>query len=359
MTVRAQATAEGPAAPTRDGEPTLAAKLRFLRSPRAWGGAPVTIESVETHMSWVFLGPERVLKLKKPVRNAYLDFSTPARREQNCRAEVRLNRRLAPDVYVGVAALVVDSNGALAIAPAREIPAGTRVADWLVVMRRLPAGRMLDRAIAAGTATPADIDRVAGLLTAFYRAQPAERVAPPDFIARFAREQRFDRDVLTRPELALDGGPAMVALDRADRALATLREPLGARAAGGFVVEGHGDLRPEHVCLNSPPVVIDCLEFDRSLRLVDPFEELAFLDLECALAGAPWIGPQLHARFVAMLGEPPAAVLCFYTAHKALLRARLALAHLLEPVVRERDKWVPLARRYVDAALQAVEGIGA
>ena len=81
-----------------------------------------------------------------------------------------------------------------------------------------------------------------------------------------------------------------------------------ARAAGGHVVDGHGDLRPEHVCLQQPPVVIDALEFNAALRAVDPFDELAFLVLECEIAGASWIGPRLLASCAAALrSAPPAA----------------------------------------------------
>jgi len=146
----------------------LAEKVRFLSGAGACEeGLPP--RAVETHMSWVFLCSGRVLKLKKPVRYDFLDFSSLAARRFNCREEVRLNRRLAPDVYLGVAPLTQRSDGqfevgpidpmdAAAAAPTAD-PEGT--ADWLVVMRRLPAARMLDSALAAGTCTAADIDRLA------------------------------------------------------------------------------------------------------------------------------------------------------------------------------------------------------
>lgn len=359
MTAAASTLTDARPTATPAGEVTLVAKRRFLVSPPAWSDAPGPIETIETHMSCVFLGPDHVLKLKKPIRTAYLDFSTLARREWNCREEVRLNRRLAPHVYLGVVALVAHAGGSLALVDERSVPAGARIVDWLVSMRRLPAEHMLDRAIARAAVTSGDIDRVADRLTAFYLGLPPEDIAPETFVARFAREQRYSRDVLSRAELALDGGPAMCALDRVDRALGALRPELTARAAGGRVIEGHGDLRPEHVCLNAPPVVIDCLEFDRSLRLVDPFEEIEFLGLECALTGAAWIGERLRKRCAAALGTPAPELLRFYTAHRALVRARLALAHLLEPEPRDGGKWAPLAHRYVGAALAAVGGLGA
>jgi len=119
-------------------------------------------------------------------------------------------------------------------------------------------------------------------------------------------------------------------------------------------VEGHGDLRPEHVCLSDPPVIIDCLEFSRELRLVDPFDELSFLSMECAVLGARWIGPALIDLCATSLGDrPPDETLAFYTAYGASFRARQALAHLLEPAPRTPEKWIPLARAYLDEAERA------
>ena len=151
---------------------------------------------------------------------------------------------------------------------------------------------------------------------------------------------------------------AAAALDALDAALARHAPLLLARAAGGHVVDGHGDLRPEHVCLQQPPVVIDALEFNAALRAVDPFDELAFLVLECEIAGASWIGPRLLASCAAALrSAPPAALLQLYTAYRAQLRARLALAHLLEPQPRTPLKWAPLAERYLQRSLAALERV--
>jgi aminoglycoside phosphotransferase family enzyme len=106
-------------------------------------------------------------------------------------------------------------------------------------------------------------------------------------------------------------------------------------------------------------VVIDCLEFDASLRQVDPFDEIAFLGLECEMAGAPWILPQLVVGCAAALGDaPPAPLMSLYTAHRALLRARFAAAHLLDAAPRTPHRWLPLARRYIaraEVALDALE----
>src|SRR5690606_7899537 len=99
----------------------------------------------------------------------------------------------------------------------------------------------------------------------------------------------------------------------------------------GSIVDGHGDLRPEHVCLTDPIVIFDCLEFNRDLRLVDPYDEMAFLGMECAHLNAPWVGAALIGRASRIMGNTvPRDLLGVYTALHAVLRARLSLAHLLD-----------------------------
>jgi len=335
------------------------ARLQFLQSPAAHhghAGAVTAVETVETHMSWVFLAGEHVLKMKKPVRYPFLDFSTLAAREHDCREELRLNARLAPGVYLGLMALQQQSGG-LALVPESALPAPGRTVDWLVLMRRLPAARMLDRMIASGGATPGQIDALARVLADFYRRAQTAGVTPAEHLARLQREQAVNRQMLLHPTCGLPG--AANALDALDTALAQHAPLLMARAAGGHVVDGHGDLRPEHVCLQQPPVVIDALEFNAALRAVDPFDELAFLGLECEMAGAAWIGPRLLTACAAALGNaPPTALLHLYTAYRAQLRARLALAHLLEPQPRTPLKWPPLAQRYLQRSVAALEQAG-
>lgn len=337
--------------------PGLDDKLRFLAAAAAAACPSHPTPPVETHMSWVFFAGDEVLKLKKPVRHAFLDFSTTAAREVSCREELRLNRRLAPGVYLGLAALLW-RDGAFALATEEALPPSARPVDWLVRMKRLPEAQMLDRRIARGEATPDDVDALAAVLCGFYRGLPPLALAPGEYPARLRHEQGVNREVLLHPGFGLP--QAAAALDRLDAALQRGAGLLEARAAQGRLVEGHGDLRPEHVCLRRPPVVIDALEFNARLREVDPFDELCFLGLECAVAGAPWIGPRLVGACAAALGDaPPAALLALYTAHRALLRARLALAHLLDPQPRLPEKWPPAARRYLGRAHEALDALDA
>lgn len=325
-------------------------KVRFLSGPAAYGEAGASVEVVETHMSFVFLTPRRAYKIKKPVRYPFLDYSTLAAREADCRAELTLNRRLAPNVYLDVAPLALSPDGSLALGGEGE------TVEWVVVMRRLPAERMLDRLLAEGALRAEEVERIAVALARFYRRAAHPAIAPAAYVARLVEEQAFNRRVLTARRFAIDHGRAPAILDRMDAALRAHSDWLAARAAEGRLVDGHGDLRPEHVCLEGEVAIFDCLEFSAELRKVDPVDELAYLGIECALLGAAWLGPALLERVMNALGaEPPAPLFHLHASRRAVLRARLALAHLLDPAPRQPARWEPLAARYLGLAEQALD----
>ena len=321
--------------------------LRMLRSPQTYGLAAGELAWSETHMSWLFFTPTQVLKLKKPVRTRYLDHSTLARREFDCREELRLNARLAPGVYQGLSALVQTPAG-LRLAAEEAMPPGEPV-DWLVRMQRLPPAAQLSGRLARNEVGAPQIDALGDLLARFYRAAPACAVVPAAYLAHLQAEQRINREVLLDPRWGPSG--AAGALASHDAALVEHAAALGERAA--HLVEGHGDLRPEHVFLLDPPVVIDCLEFNPALRRVDPCDEIAFLGLECEMAGAPWVGPALLRRLVPALAAAPApAVMRVYVAARALLRARLALEHLADGPRPDAERWRAQAARYIERSLR-------
>ncbi len=350
---RARASGAAPEAGLAAQAPQVAPDLvvRFLSRPATHLGHTGHVHRVdvrETHMSWVFLAGDSVLKLKKAVQRDVLDFSTLARREAACRAELSLNQALAPGVYRGLMRLQRGAQGLSLVAEADADPQAATV-DWLVHMRRLPDACMLDHMIAARRVRTAHIDALAEVLCAFYRRARLVVLDADAYVARLLQEQALDAAVLLDPAWRLPG--AGQTLERFLRAVHRHADVLGARAAGGHVVEGHGDLRPEHVGLLAPPVVIDRLEFNPRLREVDPFDELGFLGLECARLGAPWIGPRLVEACGAALGDRPSpAVLSLHVAARALLRARLALAHLKDPQPRTPERWRPLAQHYLGRA---------
>lgn len=321
----------------------LDAKLRFLGDPATHGGAPVELR--ETHMSWVFLTPDRVYKLKKPVRLNYLDFSTLQRRRLVCEEELRLNSRLAADTYLRVLGLRCDREGRL------NLDGRGRAVDWLVEMRRLPQNDMLDERLRSGTVREAEMEAVAERLAQFYLACPAEIAEGGAYLAHLQEEQRINRLILERDEFGATDVAALP-LRLVDTWLERLTPEIRSRIAGGSVVEGHGDLRPEHICLAETPQIIDCLEFNRAMRLIDPYDEVNYLGMECEMLGNTWIRPRLASTLDRVFDRRPSEQLvALYGGFRALLRARLCLAHLLEPpVVRKEGLWRPLALRYLEQA---------
>ncbi|MGB8315572.1 MAG: hypothetical protein WCE69_13930, partial [Aestuariivirga sp.] len=270
--------------------------------------------------------------------------------EFTCREEVRLNRRLAPDVYLDVVPLRLDRTGGLTFA------GDGPVVEWLVKMRRLPADRMLDYTLEHGSVTLQDVIGVAEKLIIFYRAALPVPQSLDQVCRRFAAEHDRNIALLSDARFKLEHARTRVVLRRFLEALTAARPLLEMRVEAGAFLEGHGDLRPEHVCLITPPVVIDCLEFNRDMRLVDPFDEVIFLDLECERLGGPWVGKKVLDICRAELSPaPPPGLLDFYRGARALLRARLALAHLTEPDPRLPEKWEPRARTYIALADEALE----
>ena len=332
---------------------TLDAKVNFLSRPDTYRPIPGEVIRRETHMSWVFLAGDRVYKLKKPVRFPYLDFSTIARREGACRAELRLNRALAPDIYLDVLPLV-DTGDGLAIGGA-----GITV-DWLVFMKRLDERDMLEHMMGARRVGIPQLDQLAATLARFYRSATPVFLSPAIHIADWQRGLAYNRRVLLDPRFGIPAG-LVRRIDRAQRRFLERRGDLiAARVRRRRIVDGHGDLRPEHIWLNDKVRIIDCLEFNPRLRTVDPFDEIAFLSLECERLGAAWIGDYLQRRMKRMLRDGPVEELfTFYRCHRATLRARLAIAHLLEEHPRTPEKWPRLAATYLklaDKSARKLEG---
>ncbi|NIM27534.1 MAG: hypothetical protein GTO67_03115 [Gammaproteobacteria bacterium] len=321
------------------------AKLAFLTQPAAYADATRKVECVETHMAWVFLTDRHAFKLKKPVRYDFLDFSTvEARREDGAR-EIALNRRLAPDVYLDLVPLTVDAGGRLALAGDGE------TLDWLVKMRRLPREQMLDWQLEHGNPTADELRPAALLMAGFYRNADALAVAPQTYLSDLHKAVQENTTALSLPDYALPAEVLGRISDGQLRFLDDQGELLRERARAGHIVEGHGDLRPEHICLTDPPVVIDCLEFNREFRIVDPVDELAFLTLECHVLGSAWAGELFLEIYCEITGDRPASRLFeFYKSQRALLRAKLAAWHLRDSEIADAEKWLRRASVYLTLA---------
>ena len=324
---------------------TLESKVALLRQPDTYPDKPSHVEAVETHMSWVFLTDRYAYKLKKPVHYDMLDFSTLALRQQDCEEEVRLNRRLAPNVYLGTVPLTVDSSGAM------HMGADGEVIEWLVKMRRLPTERMLDQAIQHGKVDEADIHNVVLKLSRFYQKLSPVEVPGEKYRNEFEKTIELNQRELLTPDYALPQDLIRRVHDEQRDFLKRESGLLDSRAAAKKIVEGHGDLRPEHICLEPDPVIIDCLEFYRQYRVTDPADELSFLSMECDRLGAPYIGTELFRTYENIThDQPPARLINFYKAYRACLRARLAIWHTRELEKHDWPKWQHRAIEYLQLA---------
>jgi len=323
---------------------SLEDKLCFLGTPATYELDDGFVTALETHMSWVFMAGDRVYKLKKPVRFPYLDFSTLDRRAAACRAEYDLNRRLAPDVYLGVVPLTARIGG---LAIGGDGP----VVDWLVVMRRLEENATLEAALRDRWLSLLQVDRVAATLGAFYAYAPRLQLAPESYLAGWHKALRDNCHVLLDARLGLPRG-RIARIAQVQRRFAAQRgDLLMDRIRARHFVDAHGDLRPEHVWLRPPVTIIDCLEFDARLRALDPLDEIAFLHLECERLGGLWAARRLRHRLAGFVADDAASGLfLFYRSHRAMLRARLSIAHLLDAHPRTPQKWPRLARQYLGLA---------
>jgi len=317
---------------------TLEAKVAFLRGICGHGD-----ETIETHFAWVFLIGDRAWKLRKPVYRDPMDYRSLEARRLDSLADIRLNRRLAPDVYLGASPLTQAANGQLAIDGPGEI------VDWLVCMRRLDRNRLLEARLARGTVNPESLQPLVRLLADFYRAATPAISDGPAFVARAGRQVEANHRVLAPAGIA--DIETLVARQR--EFIAQRSALLEQRATSGCVVEAHGDLRPEHVYLDDSPAIIDCLEFDRDLRVLDRAEELSFLDLECARLGHEATGRALLRGCLAQLADHATdALLHFYRSHRAATCAKLYVWRASEPDGGIPGAWLDRAGGYVRSALK-------
>jgi len=318
---------------------SLADKVVWLRGRLNAGD-----EAIETHFAWVFLVGDRAWKLRKPVRRDPMDYSTLDARRRDSEAEVRLNRRLAPHVYLGIRPLTRTAGGQFAIGGEGS------VVDWLVEMRRLDRHRMLDEVLASGRVTQHDLGRVVVLLAGFYAHEPPAITDGATLAARLRAQVAANHCVIA----TLDGVGATSLRDAQLGFIDARLDWLDARASGGCIIEAHGDLRPEHILLDEPPAVIDCLEFDRNLRVLDRAEELEFLAMECARLGDAATGDGLARECLARLADDvPPQLRHFYRSHRAGTRAKLYAWRAVEPDGGSPEQWLATAHAYLRLALEA------
>ncbi|HEX8039261.1 MAG TPA: hypothetical protein VF490_08915 [Chryseosolibacter sp.] len=322
----------------------LEEKVGFLRHPRAYTDTE-NVEVIETHMSFIFLTDKFVYKLKKPVSFGYLDFSTREARYKYCLEEVRVNAPLAEDTYLGVIPIRY-SHGRMGLKGS-----GT-IVDWLVKMKRLPSQMMLDAAIKAGTVRHAMLAGVVEKLVGFYQGSASIYPDASEYRARILRDIERDEADLLNQKFNLDTSVVLAVSRRLFHFVSSYAFVFDERIAGGRVIDAHGDLRPEHICLGPSPLIIDRLEFNAEFRVMDIAEELCFLAIECERLGSAEVGT-MFVNFYQLRTQDriPEMLVNFYRARRALLRAKLSICHLLEEKYRANSpKWIERCESYLHVA---------
>lgn len=326
--------------------------VEFLSHARAYPDPTARVERIETHISWVFLTDQFAYKLKKPVAFDFLDFSTLELRRAACEDEVRLNRRLAKNVYLGVLPITQTDQGDFMLGGSGD------PIDYVVKMVRLPAERALDRLIAAGGAASKDMERLADRLAAFYQTLSPLAIEPATYRRQIEAHVRANLRDLS----ALVGGSVGPLLKQVHgsqlQRLLIYPEMFGERIRAGRIVEGHGDLRPEHVYFLPEPVVLDCIEFNAEYRRLDVLDELGFLAMECDRLGAAELGNTVLNRCAEQLNDNPSPdLMAFYKSYRACVRAKVAALRGSQHEGSERDSAQAECHAYLGLAAREVASL--
>ncbi|MCS6852978.1 MAG: AAA family ATPase [Gemmataceae bacterium] len=320
--------------------------LEALSRPDAYPTSASDVEVHQTHISAVFLVGPWAYKVKKPVRLGFVDFSTVDRRRHFCDEEVRLNRRLAPSVYLGVVP-VVRHQGRL------QVEGDGEVVDWAVKMRRLPAEANWQERLKRGDLQTAALQRLALRLVEFHAAAASgPEIAAGgrlEIVARNAREN-FEQTI---DHVGSTVSPVVHERLRqlTETALRRLGPLIERRVEQGRIRDTHGDLRLEHIYEfpdRGPPedlLIIDCVEFNEWFRWADPVADIAFLVMDFAARGRRDLGDTFaDAYFAAADDAEGRELLAFYVAYRAAVRAKVAGFKWSEPEVPTEERSEALAR---------------
>ena len=310
--------------------------VRAMLEPGLYPGAPRSVELRDTHISWVFLAGERAYKVKKPVVFPFLDYGTLERRHRMCQEEVRLNRRLAPRIYLGVVGIA--RRGDRYALTGEDDP---EAIEYAVEMRRVDEERSLAALVARDELERSQLAAVAARLARFHAEAPVAAAERRDVGVLI---DTLDENLATLREAggAILGPERLDAAERFTGAFMSARRPeLEARARGGLVRDCHGDLRAEHVIVPSRGdlYVYDCVEFNPALRQIDVAADITFLVMDLARLGAEGPAVQLIDDYRRAGGDPgDDALVAFLASYRAWVRAKVACLRALELAERDPER---------------------
>lgn len=326
--------------------------IEQLRHAPEWPADELPIEVKQTHISVLLLGRKSVVKLKKPVDFGFLDYTTLSKRLRACEDEVRLNRRLCPDTYIGIGG-VMELDGQI-----RFSGRTGRIVDYCVWMKRLPDGRMFDRLVARGEATESMIHRIAARLSEFHRTAlrgpDVEKWGSLEEIRRnweenFTQTEPFIGRTITAEAFESIRDWVNGWLERTD--------VFDRRVRDGRIVDGHGDVRCESICVKDDDICIyDCIEFNDRFRCDDVASEAAFLAMDLDARGRPDLGYFFTESYQRRANDNDFfALLPFYRCYRAFVRGKVLSFRLNEAEFSEVEhrtaaeraaNYFELAQRY-------------
>lgn len=297
---------------------------------------PVTqFELIETHISWVILTGLYAYKIKKPVNLGFLDFSTLAQRQHYCQEELRLNRRLAPDIYLDVILIrgTIDSP---------HFGGTGEVIDYAVKMRQFPQSAQLDRLLQHGQLRTAYLDVIAEVVAGFHldiesadaasqHGEPAQLWQPVAENFSQIRERETRKSVLAQLDALYAW--SMTSFER-------LQPVFRQRKRDGFVRECHGDLHLRNIAwFEDKPLIFDCIEFNPDLRWIDVISDLTFLFMDLIDRGQRSLAYRLLNRYLTHTGDYAGlTVLPFYFVYRAMVRAKVDRIRLSQADVSTQER---------------------
>jgi aminoglycoside phosphotransferase family enzyme/predicted kinase len=308
--------------------------LESLLAPSAYKEPTNSVHLLQTHVSYLFIADHYVYKIKKPVDFGFLNFTTLDQRRFYCNEEIRLNRRLCPGIYLGVVEVREEVGKATF--------AGTgKIIDYAVRMKRLPEERMLDRMLAEGKVTGADMRRVARTVAEFHL--EAERGPGIDAYGSLERvrsnlEESF-RQVADFAEITLTSRDLRLIREWSEGYLTDNSELFAKRVANGFIRECHGDIHLENISLSEEVCIFDCIEFNRRFRYSDTAADIAFILMDLDYHGNRRFAEVFLAEYMTVTGDREIVrIRDFYKVYRAVVRGKVTSFRLNDPAIPEPER---------------------
>jgi len=319
---------------------------KALLNPGIYPDLPKKIQLIETHISLLFLTGSYVYKVKKPVDFGFLDFTTLEKRKYFCEQEVRLNRRLSPDIYLGVVKITRDGDRV-------SFDGRGEVEEYAVKMKQIPEELLMDKLLDRGRVTPEMIKAVSEKLVRFY-----SEAETSELIKSFARPERVKQDTDENFEQTEKYIGVTISKDtfeevqRRTNEFFRVRDKIfHLRIASDRIRDCHGDLRLEHIFWGDEIAIFDCIEFNERFRYTDVTADIAFLAMDLDCHGREDLTGHLVRAYIEKSGDREITnILDFYKCYRAYVRGKVESFRLDDPNIPEEEKEGALkrARKYFE-----------